>query len=91
MQARARERFGLEIGKQARRALIRKVQSGEVKYIRKLTHSRTVIVTDYAGVELTFIYSGALKSIVTFLPPDADETTAWRETRQKNAHAVTAL
>ena len=45
----ARSRFGLEVGKQARQTLIRRVQKGDVKYARKLTNSRTVIVLDYAG------------------------------------------
>jgi hypothetical protein len=81
MQQRARERFGVEIGKLARRSLIRKVQSGEVHYARKLSHSRTVIVADYAGMEVTFIYCGRTKSILTFLPAEARETAAWRECR----------
>jgi hypothetical protein len=81
MQQRARERFGLEIGKLARHSLIRKVQSGDVQYARKLSHSRTVIVTEYAGLEVTFIYCGRTKSILTFLPAEARETAAWRERR----------
>lgn len=81
MQRRAAERFGVEIGKFARRTLIAKVQSGEFHFARKLTQSRTVVVADYAGVEVTFLYCGRSKSILTFLPPDARETAAWRASR----------
>lgn len=79
MRCRAMERFGLDAGKQVRRALIHQVQTGEVKFARKLTHSRTVIVTEYAGLELTFLYNGVRKEIVTFLPADARETAEWRQ------------
>ena len=78
MQSRARERFGLEIGKLARRTLIRKVQTGDVRFARKLTNSRTVVVAEYAGVEVTFIYCGKIKGILTFLPANARETAEWR-------------
>jgi len=79
MRTRAMERFGLDAGKLVRRALIHQVQTGEVKFARKLTHSRTVIVAEYAGLELTFLYNGSRKEIVTFLPPDARETAEWRQ------------
>jgi hypothetical protein len=71
-------RFGLAVGKMARQALIRRVQKGDVKYARKLTHSRTVIVLDYAEGEVAFLYSSATKEIVSFLPPDAPEIAGWR-------------
>jgi hypothetical protein len=74
----ALSRFGLEVGKMVRQTLIRRVQKGDVKYARKLTNSRTVIVLDYAGGEMAFLYSSATKEIVSFLAPDAPETAAWR-------------
>lgn len=85
MRCRALQRFGLDVGKLARRELIRKVQAGEIKFARRLTHSRTVVVADYAGLELTFLYSGAHKEIVTFLPAGARETAEWRESRARAA------
>ena len=45
----ARTRFGLEVDKQMRQSLIRRVRKGDVKYARKLTNSRTVIVLDHEG------------------------------------------
>ena len=71
-------RLGLELGKTVRQTLIRRVQKGDVKYARKLTNSRTVIVLDYKNEEIAFLYSSATKEIVTFLPPDAPETAEWR-------------
>jgi hypothetical protein len=71
-------RFGLEMGKMVRQSLIRRVQRGDVKYARKLTNSRTVIVLDYANGEMAFLYSSTTKEIVSFLPPDAPEIAAWR-------------
>ena len=67
----ARLRFGLDVGKQARQILIRRVHKGDVKYARKLTNSRTVIVLDYEGGEIAFLYSSASKEIISFLAPDA--------------------
>ncbi len=75
---RALSRFGLEVGKLVRQALIHRVCSGDVKYARKVTNSRTVIVLEYAGNEMAFIYSNATKEIVSFLGPDAPETADWR-------------
>jgi hypothetical protein len=76
-------RFGLEIGKMVRQSLIHRVQKGDVKYARKLTNSRTVIVLDYAHRELAFLYSSTTKEIVSFLSADAPEIADWR-----NSHAA---
>ena len=62
----------------ARQTLIRRVQKGDVKYARKLTNSRTVIVLDYAAGEMAFLYSRVTKDIVSFLAPDAPEIADWR-------------
>ena len=74
----ALSRFGLEVGKEVRQILILRVRRGDVKYARKLTTSRTVIVLDYAGGEMAFLYSSAVKDIISFLGPDAPETADWR-------------
>ncbi len=71
-------RFGLDLGKQVRHELMRRMKQGDVKYARKLTNSRTVIVLDYAGGEMAFIYSSATKEILCFLGPDAAEMKGWR-------------
>jgi hypothetical protein len=71
-------RFGLVVGKQIRQSLIRRVRKGDVKYARKLTNSRTVIVLDYEGGEMSFLYSNEHKEIISFLSPDAPETAEWR-------------
>jgi hypothetical protein len=81
MQECAWARPGLPAGKQIRQSLIRRVQKGDVKYARKLTNSRTVIVLDYEGRELVFLYSGVQKEILSFLPPDAPETAEWRRSQ----------
>jgi hypothetical protein len=78
MQDRAWSRLGSAVGKQMRQSLIRRVWKGDVKYARKLTNSRTVVVLDYEGRELVFLYSNAHKEIISFLPPDAPETAEWR-------------
>jgi hypothetical protein len=74
-------RLGLNVGRQMRKTLIRRVWAGEVKYARRLTRSRTVIVLDYNGEEIAFLYSGTTKEIIRFLAPDAPETAEWRRTQ----------
>jgi hypothetical protein len=74
----ALSRCGLEVGKLVRQSLIRRVRRGDVKYARRLTHSRTVIVLDHDGDEMAFLYSSAAKDILCFLPPGAAETADWR-------------
>jgi hypothetical protein len=74
-------RLGLQVGKQARQMLIRRVRNGNVKYARKLTNSRTVIVLDHEGEEMAFLYSSASKEILGFLLPDAPETADWRRSQ----------
>jgi hypothetical protein len=69
----AYSRLGLNVGRQARQSMIRRVRKGDVKYARKLTNSRTVIVLDHEGGEWTFLYSSATKEIICFLGPDAPE------------------
>jgi hypothetical protein len=81
MKECAWSRLGLDVGKQIRQSLVRRVWKGDVKYARKLTNSRTVIVLDYDGRELSFLYSSAHKEIITFLSPDAPETAEWRRAR----------
>jgi hypothetical protein len=78
VKERARSRFGLTVGKQIRQSLIRRVWKGDVKYARKLSNSRTVIVLDYDGREMSFLYSSRQKEIIAFLSPDAPETAEWR-------------
>jgi hypothetical protein len=78
-------RLGLQVGKLARQTLIRRVQKGDVKYARKLTNSRTVIVLDCADGEMAFLYSSATKEIVCFLSPDAPEIAAWRRSQAELA------
>jgi hypothetical protein len=77
----ARQRFGLEVNRHLRQTLVRRVTKGDVKYARKVTNSRTVVVLDYDGREMAFLYSSAMKDIVTFLPPDAPETAEWRRSQ----------
>ena len=78
-------RLGLQVGKLARQTLIRRVQKGDVKYARKLTNSRTVIVLDGTDGEMAFLYSSATKEIVCFLAPDAPEIAAWRRSQAELA------
>ena len=77
----ALSRLGFAVGKQARQTLIRRVRKGDVKYARRLTTSRTVIVLDYEGAEIAFLYSSAAKDIISFLGPDAPETADWRRSQ----------
>jgi hypothetical protein len=78
VRAQAFARYGLEIGKRVRQDLIHRVHNGDVKYARMLTHSRTVIVLDHHGTEITFLYSSAHREIISFLAADAVETAEWR-------------
>ena len=84
----ALQRFGLEVGRHVRQTLIRRVRQGDVKYARSVTNSRTVVVLDYGGVEMAFLYSSVTKEIVTFLPPDAPETAEWRHAQSAAASAL---
>ena len=70
-------RLGLVVGRQARQSMIRRVRKGDVKYARKLTNSRTVIVLDHEGGEWAFLYSSATKEIICFFGPDAPEIADW--------------
>jgi hypothetical protein len=71
--------FQLAASKAANKTLVERVQSGDVRYARRLTRSRTVVVLEYAGQEIAFIYSSASKEIISFLPLDAAELEGWRK------------
>jgi hypothetical protein len=66
-------RLGLEVNKQTRQSMIRRVRKGDVKYARRLTNSRTVIVLDHEGGERAFLYSSTTREILCFLGPDSPE------------------
>lgn len=86
-QANTLARLGLEVDKQVRHELLRRLHRGDVRYARHLTHSRTVVVLDYVGKEIAFLYSNSTKEILRFLAPDAPETGDWR-TSQAVAQAL---
>ena len=65
------------LNKRARQYLVTRVHRGDVKFARKLTCSRTVIVLDYGGRERAFVYSNTSGRIVSFLAPDAPEVKEW--------------
>ena len=69
----ARSRWGWDVDKLARQSMIRRVRKGDVKYARKVTNSRTVIVLDHEGGERAFLYSSATKEIICFLAPEIAE------------------
>ena len=58
-------------------ALLARVRSGQVRYARRVSRSRTVIVLDYAGEEVAFLYSNATRRILCFLPPGATPAQEW--------------
>jgi hypothetical protein len=60
-----------------RAALIHRVHQGDVKHARKLTNSRTLIVLDHDGAELTFVYSSAQKKIISFVSSVAAQEAGW--------------
>jgi hypothetical protein len=87
----ALSRLGLDVGKLARQSMIRRVRKGDVKYARKLTNSRTVIVLDHEDGERAFLYSSATKEIICFLAGDAPEIADWvkrRVARLPRVHPV---
>ena len=75
------QQCGRAVGKQVRRELLYRVHTGNILYARRLTQSRTVIVLRYGGEELAFIYDGANKRILCFLPPGAPETGDWHRSQ----------
>ncbi len=77
VKADALSRLGLTVGRIARKSMISRVRKGDVKYARKLTNSRTVIVLDHEGGEMAFLYSSASKEIISFLSPNAPEIAEW--------------
>ena len=71
--------FQLVVGQMVRQLLVQRVQKGDVQYARRITRSRSVIVLEYAGQQIAFLYSRQSKEILSFLPLDAPELEAWRE------------
>jgi hypothetical protein len=65
------------MNKHDRLALIRRVRRGDVKYAHKLTKSRTVIVLDYRGDEMAFLYSNTSKRIIRFMTPAVALAAGW--------------
>jgi hypothetical protein len=78
----------LKVGKTFRRDLIRRVQAGDIRYARRCTNSRTLIVVDYHGEEIAFLYSRSTKSILGFVPANAPEILDWQRLRGCRSEAA---
>jgi hypothetical protein len=91
VKERARAQLGVEVDKPARQSILRRARKGDIRYARKLTHSRTVMVVEYEGRELAFLYSTASQEIIGFLSPDAPEIAEWLERRAAPAKPVRSL
>ena len=77
--------------KRARQSMIRRVRKGDVRYARKMTHSRTVIVMEHEGRELAFLYSNASQQILSFLSLEAPEVAEWAAKKAQPAKPVRRL
>ncbi len=70
---RAEERYGLHIGENANREIVKLIINHESKCIEKHSNRVSEIIVPYKGIQLRCLYDRTKKLILTFLPPLSPE------------------
>jgi len=68
---RAAERYELDLHQDAQAAIVRAIQGGEARFIRKQSQRVSVWEVEHGGRRLPVVYDKKRKTIVTVLPEAA--------------------
>ena len=68
---RAAERYDLELHQDAEASIIRAIQGGEAKFIRRQSYRVSIFEVEHEGRTLPVVYDRKRKTIATILPKEA--------------------
>ena len=72
-KAAAEERYGISLNKEARREIVRKIQTGDADFISRSSNNRTLWKVDHNEVTMNVVYDKARHALCTVLPKNAWE------------------
>ncbi len=72
-KAAAEERYGVSLNKEARRGIVRKIQTGDADFISRTSNNRTLWKVDYDETSMNVVYDKARHALCTVLPQNAWE------------------
>jgi len=95
---RAAERYHIDLNRDARQEIVRKIQHNEAEFVGKQSNNRSFWRVQHAGESLNVVYDKQRSTMCTVLPKEAREfqqptdwTTAEHEQeRTKSRAAITA-
>lgn len=67
---RAHERFGLELTKDKRKAIIRMIQENKAQFVRKQSLRVSHWVVEFEGVKMPVVYDSKRHTLATVLPAE---------------------
>lgn len=82
---RALERYGIELTQHKRETMIKMIQTGKAKIVRKQSHRVSIFSLIFEEKEVIVVYDKERKNIASFLPLEAKEKDTfmgnyrWRE------------
>jgi len=68
---RAKERYGIDLNKYARREITASIQSNQAEFVHKTSHNRSLWRVSHEGETLNVVYDKQRKTFCTVLPKDA--------------------
>ena len=69
-RVRARLRYDITFGREARSALVKSIQSGKAIFLSASSNRAKSFAVNYEGSWYPVVYDNLRKEIVTFLPPN---------------------
>jgi len=87
---RAAERYHIDLNRDARQEIVRKIQHNEAEFVGKQSNNRSFWRVDHAGESLNVVYDKARSTMCTVLPKDAKEfqqPTDWTSAEHHVQHA----
>lgn len=89
---RAAERYNLDLNRDARQEIVRKIQHNEAEFVGKQSNNRSFWRVDHAGESLNVVYDKQRSTMCTVLPKEAKEfqqPTDWTAAEHEHQHQKT--
>lgn len=84
---RAAERYNLDLNRDARQEIVRKIQHNEAEFVAKQSNNRSLWRVDYQNESLNVVYDKARSTMCTVLPKEAhefQERTDWHQAEHEH-------
>ena len=83
---RAAERYHIDLNRDARQEIVRKIQHNEAEFVGKQSNNRSFWRVDHAGESLNVVYDKQRSTMCTVLPKEAREFQHGPDLKQAHEH-----